>query len=242
MPPTHAADSYTMLKRGIDDAAFMATEHQLHFASQLGTRPKWRLHPTEGTAEFITKTGTIITAEIHPIAIMDGTSWTWSWADERTSGINNAAALQVKQFGEEGENRLLTRSSYPLTKAYTRVTPEQLVALSKNIHRIWRHFIFDMPDKSRLYAAIHLPQMELPTPTAATVTQTVRKAHELFPLTKYRRSLRSYARLRGISYQENLTRTQLRLITNDGTTRFSWPTGSLAINEVELDTTTPMQS
>ena len=241
MPPTHSADTYTMLKRGVDDAAFMATEHQLHFASQLGTRPKWRLHTANGTAEFITKHGTIITAEIHPIAIMDGTTWTWAWEDNRTANINGAAALQVKQFGEDNENRLLTRSSYPLTKAYTRVTPEQLIALSKNIHRIWRHFIFDMPDKSRLYAAIHLPQVELPAATSSTIAQTVRKTHDLFSLNKYRRALLSYARLRGIAYQENRSHTQLRLLTNNDTVRFSWDTGALTIDEVELKTHASMR-
>lgn len=241
MPPTHSAATYTMLKRAVDDAAFMATEHQLHLASQLSTRPKWRLHTYNGTAEFITVDGTIVTAEIHPIAIMDGATWTWAWADDRTASINYTASLQVKQFGEDNENRMLTRDSYPLTRQYTRVTPEQLMALSKNIHRIWRHFIFDLPDNSRLYAAIYLPQRDLPAATAATINQTVRKAHQLFPLTRHRRALLSYAQLRGIAYQENHAHDRLRLIPADTPVQFAWDTGQLLIDDVELEAHTPMR-
>lgn len=241
MPPTHSAGSYSTLKRAVDDAAFMATEHQLHLASQLSTRPKWRLHTHDGTAEFITKDGLIVTAEVHPIAIMDGTTWTWAWADDRAASINDAAALQVKRFGEVKENRMLTRHSYPLTSQYTRVTPEQLMSLAKNIHRIWRHFIFDLPGGARLYAALHLPQIELPAPTVATISQTVRQTVQLFTITKYRRAFLSYAHLRGITYQENQSHTQIRLSVNDETAHFSWDTGMLAIDDVELDVHTPVR-
>ena len=222
MPPTHSASTYTMLRQGIDDAAFTATEHQLHLASTLGAHPKWRLHTNNGTAEFITRHGTIITATVHPPGIMDGTTWTWAWADSRIREDRSEAARQVRDFGRFHDNAMLARSTYPLTPQRTRITPEQLVAMSKNVHRIWRHFVFPLDDSTRLYAAIHLPTLELPDPSTASIRQTITTAHRLFPITRFRRAAVSYARLRGITHQENRDHTHIRLMPSNGTVELSW--------------------
>lgn len=60
---------YSPLKAALDDACLTATEHQLHLASVLGKTPRWRLL-NNGTAEFITTSGLIITTRIHPIGVL----------------------------------------------------------------------------------------------------------------------------------------------------------------------------
>lgn len=217
---------YSSLRKGIDDAAFYATEHQLALANLLKTHPRWRLKHKEGTAEFLTRTGRITTATVHPIGMMDAHTWTWAWADKRLSTFPNDAAHQVHQFGLESSINPFTHASFSLGADYTRVTPEQLMVCAKNIHRIWLHFIFKLSDTTQLYAALNLPKLQLPPVTTATIQQTINTAQSILPITRPRRALVSYARLRGITYQENRSRTRIRLLLTDTYITATWGSSS----------------
>lgn len=224
---------YSSLRKGIDDAAFYATEHQLALASLLKTHPKWRLKYKEGTAEFITRTGHITTAIVHPIGMMDAHTWTWAWADNRLSNFHNDAAHQVRQFGIESSINPLTCDSLSLGTDYTRVTPEQLIACAKNIHRIWIHFTFKLNDTTRLYAALNLPGLRLPPVTTATIRQTIDTTQGILPITRPRRALVSYARLRGITYQENRSHTRIRLLSTAGHITATWDSANIITLETD---------
>lgn len=226
--------TYTTLRQGLDDAALLSTEHQLHLASLLGGHPKWRLTIGAGNAEFITRAGTILTAIVHPIGIMDSGTWTWAWCDPRIPDSQRRAARQVEAFGHAHRISMLEHEHYPLTAAHTRVTADQLVVFSKNVHRLWRHFAFDMRDNSTLYAALHFTDLELPPPSVASIRQTVRTTVSAVPLTRFRRATVSYARLRGIPHRETRAHDRIQLMADDGTVELDWTTGALRMDNAAL--------
>lgn len=212
---------YSPLKAALDDASLTATEHQLHLASVLGRTPRWRLL-NNGTAEFITTSGLIITARIHPIGVLQNKVWTWAWADDRITEPRRHAVNQIREFGKHHNIQVLTRPSFDLGDWRTLITPTQLVTAPKIIHQIWRHFVFTMPDGAALFAGLSTPDIPLPPATEQGVAQTLRTAPTLVPITKKRRALVSYANLRSITRQERRTASTMRLHTPSGSLDVDW--------------------
>lgn len=220
--PMNLPGTYSHLKAALDDSALASTEYQLHFAATLGKTPRWQLH-SDGTAEFLTRTGHILTAHIHPIGVFHNKIWTWAWADTHITNRHTDAVLQVRDFGLQYNINILTRTSFNLGDWRTLITPNQLVTAPKIIHRIWRHFAFPMPDGSILYAALTTPNLDLPAPTTQGIAQTLRTTPNLVPVTKKRRALISYANIRSIVRQERRTSHTMRLHTGTGSVDVSWP-------------------
>lgn len=220
--PSEGAIYYSKFRAAFDDAVLASVEHQLHLAATVGPRPKWRLHPAEGTAEFITRDGHIITAVAHPIGVHQNSTWTWSWADSRISEDRTTAARQVFAYGLEHSIGVFTRPVGDLTLSRGKVSATDMAIAAKIIHRLWHHYAFPMPGGAQLFTALQLPDIHLPAPSAAAVAQTLRTAESLHTITKHRRSLVSYANIRGLTRQDSRTRPTMRLHAGDEAVDVSW--------------------
>lgn len=213
---------YSKFRAAFDDAVLASVEHQLHLAAIIGAHPKWRLHPNEGTAEFITRDGRIITAVAHPIGVHQNSTWTWAWADSRISEDRTAAVQQVFAYGLEHSIGVFTRPVGDLSLSRGKVHATDMAIAAKIIHRLWHHYAFPMPGGARLFTALQFPNVQLPAPTAAAVAQTLRTAESLHTITKHRRSLISYANIRGLLRQESRTRPTMRMHAGDEAVDVNW--------------------
>lgn len=221
---------YSELTAALDDAVLAATEHQIHFASTIGTTPKWRLSTENATAEFITRNGLILTATVHPIGIFRQQHWTWAWSDERISEPRRDAVNQIHAFGHAHNIPVLSTPTLNLGDWRTRITPNLLCTATKIIHRLWHHFAFPMPDGSALYAGLNFGEhLTLPAPSRGAVTQTIRSAETLFTIRKQRRALTSYTNIRGITRQETADHQRMLLHLNDGDLLAIWQPDSIRL-------------
>lgn len=235
MPDHPGATFVSTLKAAITDSALAATEHQMHLASTLGKRPRWRLVEGGATAEFVTRHGSIITATVHPIATLDKGHWTWAWADERTAAAHCAAALQVKAYGDAHTVTAFTRPVSDLSDWRVSTTPNDIITATKVIHRLWHHFVFILPGGLELYAALQL-NLPLPTSTPATVAQTLHTTETLLPISNRRRALVSYSNIRGLPRQEHRSGRAMRLLTDAGPVQISWDDLSYRIPDAPAPT------
>lgn len=219
---SEGATYYSKFRAAFDDAVLASVEHQLHLASTIGAHPKWRLHPSDGTAEFITRDGRIITAVAHPIGVHQNSTWTWAWADERISEDRTTAARQVFAYGLEHSIGVFTRPVGDLALSRGKIQATDVAIAAKIIHRLWHHYVFPMPGGARLFTALQFSDARLPDPTAAAVAQTLRTAESLHTITKHRRSLVSYANIRALTRQESRTRPTMRLHTGAEAVDVGW--------------------